>query len=402
MKKSIDVNYICTNIGNLSGIPVRLYENNKQSYYYSIVALPKDPFSLYENEVLALDNHVGYFMTPHNCYFGFVSCGEKRIVIGPTRQTPWAEQELHEMAFELDLSKAAIGDFLSAMKSIVQMPLMSVLQMMSIVNHVLNEGEKLSLEDIAIYNSKQELLQQKLAEEDAERTLASADEAAPPTHNTFDIENFLVNAIRHGDVAAIKDFFSKAPAVRAGAVASEELRQAKNTFIISATLFSRAAIRGGMAVEDALSLSDNYIQKIELLTSMDDITNMNYRLVMDYAERMEKLLYGNCRSKLVIEVNNYLRRHLSEPISVEKLARHLCRGRSRLSTDFKKETGENLSAFILKQKIEEGKKLLVYTDKPSVEIALYLGFSSQSHFSRTFKQYAGCTPNEYRLAQRNV
>ncbi|MCR4660945.1 MAG: helix-turn-helix transcriptional regulator [Clostridia bacterium] len=72
------------------------------------------------------------------------------------------------------------------------------------------------------------------------------------------------------------------------------------------------------------------------------------------------------------------------------------KGRSRLSTDFKKETGESLSIFILKIKIQEAQRLLRYTDKPLIEIALFLGFSSQSHFSRTFKHYTSITPFEFR------
>ena len=45
---------------------------------------------------------------------------------------------------------------------------------------------------------------------------------------------------------------------------------------------------------------------------------------------------------------------------------------------------------------EEAKRLLRYTDKPITSISAYLGFSSQSHFSRVFKKYANCLPNEYR------
>jgi len=154
-----------------------------------------------------------------------------------------------------------------------------------------------------------------------------------------------------------------------------------------------------MDAEEALTLSDSYIRKSEMLTSIEQITNLNYRMVMEYAERMERLHYGT-PSKLVAEVTNYIFKHLSEPITVEGIARALCRGRSRLSTDFKKESGENLSDYILKRKVEEGKRVLRYTERPLVDIALYLGFSSQSHFSRVFKKYSGLTPNEYRNDRR--
>ena len=88
--------------------------------------------------------------------------------------------------------------------------------------------------------------------------------------------------------------------------------------------------------------------------------------------------------------------NMFEAITVEDLAKALYISRSHLSTIFKQKTGENLSQFIMRQKIEEAKKLLKTSKKSAIDIAFYLGFSSQSHFSRTFKEYVHMTPNEYR------
>ena len=402
MVEKIDLKYLCTNLGNLSGMPVRLYDGENLTFYYSIVALPKDPFLSCKKEVFEIADHVGYFVTPHDNYYGVVNFSGKRLVVGPTRQIPLSEQELHEIAFEINVPIVDVPDFIVGMKGIVPMPLMSVLQMLCIVNHVLNDGETLSLSDISIVEPEQENLIETLGAEAVKRAISSTDGFAEQSylHNTLDVEEYMLSAVRKGDVEGLKAFFKNVPAIRSGILAQNGLRQAKNLLVVTATLVSRYAIRGGMDAEDALTLSDGYIQKCELMTSVEAVTNLNYRLVMDYAERMERLLHGGNSSKLVVEVNNYIRHHLSEPITVEALAKHLCRGRSRLSTDFKKEMGENLSEFILKQKIEEGKRFLRYTDKTAVDISFYLGFSSQSHFSRTFKKYVGLTPNEYRAAKR--
>jgi AraC-like DNA-binding protein len=48
--------------------------------------------------------------------------------------------------------------------------------------------------------------------------------------------------------------------------------------------------------------------------------------------------------------------------------------------------------------MEEAKRLLKYSDKPLSLIAEYLGFSSQSHFTRTFKKYVHTTPKAYRTS----
>jgi AraC-like DNA-binding protein len=167
-------------------------------------------------------------------------------------------------------------------------------------------------------------------------------------------------------------------------------------FIVTVTLVSRAAIRGGMDVNDAFSLSDSYIQQCELLSFPEAITNLQYRMLLDYTERVERLRRGGRPTKLTLDVANYIQHHMSEPITAEAIAGKLYMSRPYLSRRFKAEAGESLTDFILKEKTEEAKRLLRYSDKPLTAVSAYLGFSSPSHFSRVFKRFTGRTPGEYR------
>ena len=56
----------------------------------------------------------------------------------------------------------------------------------------------------------------------------------------------------------------------------------------------------------------------------------------------------------------------------------------------------SLTDFIWKEKTEEAKRLLRYSDKSFSSIGTYLWFSSPAHFSQVFKKYTGKTPSEYR------
>lgn len=170
----------------------------------------------------------------------------------------------------------------------------------------------------------------------------------------------------------------------------------KDIFVVSATLISRAAIRGGLSTEDAFFLSDMYIQKCEFLNSLHQITNLQYHMALDFTERVERLRFGGKPTQLTIAVTNYIQKHLSQPIRAEELAKALYMSRPYLSAKFKEETGETLTDFILKEKTEEAKRLIRYSDKNATAIASYLGFSSLGHFSRVFKRYTGRTPTEYR------
>ena len=98
---SIDLEYLCTVIGNMAGVPIRIYTNNILSFYHSYVSLPKDPISLYESEVLKIEDAVGYYITSDFDYYGVSHHGDQSIIIGPARQSPSTEQQLHKMAFDL-------------------------------------------------------------------------------------------------------------------------------------------------------------------------------------------------------------------------------------------------------------------------------------------------------------
>ena len=291
-------------------------------------------------------------------------------------------------------------EFISQMESLVSLPLMSLLQIMCMIYFSIT-GEKKSLESITIHEEKQNIIKDEMEKESTQRTMENLEGYTNGPYNALDIENRLLDMVMRGDIAALNTFFNQAPAVKAGAVAQEHLRQAKNIFIVTATLVSRAAIRGGVDVTASLSLSDQYIQKCELASSPDVITELSYRMVLDYAERVAKLKLGQSPSLLVTKVSNYVQQHLSEPIKTDDIAKALFMGRSRLSTNFKNETGINISDYITQIKIDEAKRLLRYSDKTFVAIATYLGFSSPSHFSKVFKEKTGTTPFEYRQMHKH-
>ena len=398
--ENLDLHYLCTVIGNLCGIPIRLYDGEQLTFSYSFVKLPKDPVELYREDIWRIRNSVGYYVTRIFNYYGIINFGTQKIIIGPTRQTGNTDQELRELAFQLDITPEDTQDFVTGMKSIIRMPLESIMQILCTMNYVLN-GEKLSLQDIAGYDDQQDILSKDaVAKQDAQQY---SEENIPlqDVHNTFELEQTVMTIVRKGDTAALREWIKAAPAVRGGIIAAEQIRQMKNTFIVSVTLASRAAIRGGMDVEDAFSLSDAYIQKCELLNGPDQIMNLQYHMILEYTQKVERIRLGKHPGKLAIDVANYIQHHLSEPITAEDIAKELYLSRPYLSRKFIEETGESLTNFILKEKTEEAKRLLRYSDKSLTAISNYLGFSSQSHFSRVFKKYANCAPGEYRAKYSN-
>ena len=343
----------------------------------------------HKKDLFSISEHVGYFITAHYHYYGIVNYDEFKIIIGPTRQTNENSQELRELAFKANVDNDDVDDFINSMKSIVRMPIKSILQILCTINYVLN-NEKKSLKGITIHDALQDKLISKQNNEMIETTNDFN------IHNSYDQEQDIMSIVSKGDVAALKSWLEFAPAISEGTLAKEQLRQHKNIFIVSATLVSRAAIRGGMDVNDAFSISDFYIQRCELLYSLNDITNLQYRMILDYTERVSRLRINQNNSKLLIDVANYIYHHISEPIKTEDIANSLYLSRPYLSKKFKEETNENIAEYIIKEKINEAKRLLRYSNKTLTQISSYLGFSSPSHFSRVFKKHTNLSPSEYK------
>lgn len=378
-------------MGNLTGVPIRLYEKGELTFSLSVSSLPRDPICVYADDIMKIGEHVGYYVTKRFFYYGIVNSGDTKIVIGPTRQMVPEEQELKELAFEMNLPGDDLEEFVTGMRSIIPMPLESILQTLCALNHVVN-GEELTLKDIYLHDGISDIGTGMQIQGGVEYAKSVEENAM---HNSYFVEEAIMHIVRTGDVPALEEYMKTIPSFRIGKLANDQIRQSKNVFIVTVTLVSRAAIRGGLDVEEALTLSDRYIKLCEDMSDAGDISSLLYTAIREYTEMVQRLHVGNVQTKLVKDVANYVRHHISETVSTDRMAKSLYLSRSRLSTKFKEQTGETLTDYILKEKVLEAKRLLRYTDKPITAISSYLGFSSQSHFSRVFKKYAGVTPKEY-------
>ena len=100
--------------------------------------------------------------------------------------------------------------------------------------------------------------------------------------------------------------------------------------------------------------------------------------------------------KHVENVRLYVQAHLSEKITVSEIARARGLNASYLNTCFREQTGESVSAYVRRMKIQRAQALLAGTEHSLAEICAMLGYFDQSHFSRAFKAVTGMTPGAYR------
>ena len=74
MIKIDDLKYLCTNLGNLSGIPVRIYKDNELIFYYSLAKLLKDSFEVSKEAAFKLKDDIAYPLIDIDSIFQKVFC----------------------------------------------------------------------------------------------------------------------------------------------------------------------------------------------------------------------------------------------------------------------------------------------------------------------------------------
>lgn len=221
-------------------------------------------------------------------------------------------------------------------------------------------------------------------------------------HNPYDQEMREFGSIENGDLIQLEKSLQEDYDGTIGTLAKDPLRNLKNLGIVLVTLASRAAIRGGLSPEISFSLSDSYIQQIEECKDLALVVPLAHKAEFQYAEMIHEIkekqkgILKKQKNPRINKCKDFIFSHLHDRITLEDLAAEADCNPNYLSQLFKECEGISISGYILQEKINRAKNLLIYSDYSYIEIATYLGFSSQSHLGTQFKKHTGYTLRQYR------
>lgn len=221
-------------------------------------------------------------------------------------------------------------------------------------------------------------------------------------HNPYDQEMREFGSIENGDLIQLEKRLQEDYDGTIGTLAKDPLRNLKNLGIVLVTLASRAAIRGGLSPEISFSLSDSYIQQIEECKDLALVAPLAHKAEFQYAEMVHEIkekqkgILKKQKNPRINKCKDFIFSHLHDRITLEDLAAEADCNPNYLSQLFKECEGISISGYILQEKINRAKNLLIYSDYSYIEIATYLGFSSQSHLGTQFKKHTGYTLRQYR------
>ena len=110
----------------------------------------------------------------------------------------------------------------------------------------------------------------------------------------------------------------------------------------------------------------------------------------------ENIFLTRQQVKIVDEVKNELIADLKSKITIDELAAKHDISKTTLKNCFKKVYGKPIFKWRKDYKLEYACTLIENGDYNFSEISKMIGYSSPSKFTQAFKEYAGCTPSEYK------
>ncbi len=216
------------------------------------------------------------------------------------------------------------------------------------------------------------------------------------SHLAFEKEFAFYNAVKDGNLHEVRRLMLPLRNEQLGRLSDNNLRNLKYHLIITIALITRFCIEGGMLPENAYTLSDIYIRKLDTCQKETEIDQLHELVITDYTKKMRQLKKETILSKPVIQVMDYVYEHLHEKIKLEDISQTVNLNKTYLCGLFKKETGMTIRNYIMKRRLEAAQNMLAYSDYSCVDIGNYLSFSSHSHFIDVFKKETGMTPKQYR------
>jgi len=96
----------------------------------------------------------------------------------------------------------------------------------------------------------------------------------------------------------------------------------------------------------------------------------------------------------------FIKEHLNEHLDIDELARLACMSRTKFFNEFKQHLGCGPIAFQQQSRLKKAAVMLKNGEKITTS-CFALGFSNTSHFSRTFKQFYGFSPSQYKKRYLN-
>jgi YesN/AraC family two-component response regulator len=177
-------------------------------------------------------------------------------------------------------------------------------------------------------------------------------------------------------------------------ILEEELDIQKLYIASTITSFVEIAIKQGLPKDVAQVAKKNFYVKIARCRNQIELEHYNFEIVEELIEAMNE--YSMSRYSPIIKMAiEYIHNNKFKFIYAKDVATGIHVNRSYLSEKFSQETGQPITDYIHKVKMDYAIQLMESNFYKFNEIAELLGYTNYAYFSKVFKKIYKVTPNNY-------
>lgn len=154
-----------------------------------------------------------------------------------------------------------------------------------------------------------------------------------------------------------------------------------------------------MCIKMVMAMEEKYhtavMDSTEIVFDSKELDTMEHCL--NLCRTMIKAIYENRNegySEVIRETLDYIHQNYQNEISLNEVAGHVFRSPEYLSRQFKRETGEKFSTYLMVYRLDKARVLLENTDMKVYEVAYAVGYTTPSYFSKIYRKYVGVVPEE--------
>ncbi|WP_411355233.1 helix-turn-helix domain-containing protein [Peptoniphilus harei] len=149
--------------------------------------------------------------------------------------------------------------------------------------------------------------------------------------------------------------------------------------------------------KDLTYLHEAFAKRLEGQLDEVDLKLLGHDLIEAYSNSLLDAISFS-KNEIIDKAIKIINEEYNKGLGLEDLANKLHLSKNYLCSLFKEETGFTFCQYLNTLKTNKAKKLLLEDKKTLEYISYECGFSSQPHFTMTFKKYTGKTPKEYKLS----
>ncbi|QEN04048.1 response regulator [Thiospirochaeta perfilievii] len=149
-------------------------------------------------------------------------------------------------------------------------------------------------------------------------------------------------------------------------------------------------------LENSISKAIKQLNRDKRINRSESLEKQVKRLEYDFVIKTTTD-FSYIKNDKIKKVLMFIEENFQNQISLENVSDVVLMNRSYLSETFKKEVGIGFNKYLITKRFDASKKLLINNMELTItDIASIVGFIDANYFSRLFKRYFKCTPQDFR------